>query len=282
MVALAPNTSETSTWDVLDGFPKLHSRAREIKTRSCTEAPHSKSLDCVEIWLVIYESCDGLEFFTRDPMDYEGSEWNLYEFLGSRVLRFVDPSGQIPITCECRNGPRFGVNCALAGCLYYRTVECQGLASGCCREACCPNGGDSGGGCMTFTGSWKIVPGPDAYDDAEGDFDAAIAEIVICCIPIPAAKCAQVAWQGMRCTTRLVRVTRWGSPIKSGRWVMKGEPTWWNYVCSGKFQPPSWPGGNIPAGKALCWTAEVPLKNLRWPNEGGPLNPANIIKGCIG
>ena len=93
MVALAPITNETPAWDVLDRFPKLHSRAREVKPPSCTDVPHSKSLGCVEIWLTIYESCDGLESFTRDPIDYEGSEWNLYEFLASSALMNLDPMG---------------------------------------------------------------------------------------------------------------------------------------------------------------------------------------------
>ena len=94
MVALAPNTSETSSWDVLDGFPKLHSRAREVKTRICTEAPCSKSLNCVEIWQAIYETCDGLESFGRDPIGYKGSPYDLYEFLGGRAKSAIDPSGE--------------------------------------------------------------------------------------------------------------------------------------------------------------------------------------------
>jgi len=94
MVALAQNTSETSSWDILDGFPKLHSRAREEKTRICTEAPRSKSLSRVEIWLVISESCDGLESFTRDPIGFEGSPYDLYEFLSSRALIRTDPEGK--------------------------------------------------------------------------------------------------------------------------------------------------------------------------------------------
>ena len=75
MVALAPNTSEPSPWDALDTFPKLHSRAREKITGSCTEVFFSKSLGRVEIRLTIFESRDGLESFTRDPIGYEGSEW---------------------------------------------------------------------------------------------------------------------------------------------------------------------------------------------------------------
>jgi|GEM_PF-5762726 len=92
MVALAPNTSETSTWDVLDGFPKLHSRAREVKTTRCTEAPASKSFGRVEIWLVISESCVGLESFTRDPIGFKGGD-NFYSFVLGWAMSAVDPSG---------------------------------------------------------------------------------------------------------------------------------------------------------------------------------------------
>ncbi len=90
MVALAPNTSETITWDVLDGFPILHSRARETITARCTEAPLSKSFGRVEIWQAIYETCDGLESFTRDPIGFAGGR-NLYSANWS--LASIDPFG---------------------------------------------------------------------------------------------------------------------------------------------------------------------------------------------
>ena len=93
MVALAPNTSETSPWDVLDTFPKLHSRARETITTSCTEVAHSKSLGRVEIWLMIYEGCDGLESFTRDPIGYYSGDLDLYSFVSNSPTFFGDPSG---------------------------------------------------------------------------------------------------------------------------------------------------------------------------------------------
>ena len=93
MVALAPITNETLAWDVFDTFPKLHSRAREAKTSTCTEAPRFKSRSGIEIWLVIYDRCDRLESFTRDPIGFVGSRWNLNEFVGSRVLVALDPSG---------------------------------------------------------------------------------------------------------------------------------------------------------------------------------------------
>ena len=90
MVALAPITSETSPWDVLDTFPKQHSRAREAKTSNCTEARHSKSLGRVEIWLMIYEGCDGLESFTRDLIGYYDGP-NIYS---SKIgLQKTDPRG---------------------------------------------------------------------------------------------------------------------------------------------------------------------------------------------
>ena len=93
MVALAPKSSETSPWDVLERFPKLHSRAREAETTPCTEAPMLKSRSRIEIWLLIYESCDGLESFTRDPIE---SDESLYEYCWSSPLCFLDPTGNHP------------------------------------------------------------------------------------------------------------------------------------------------------------------------------------------
>ena len=98
MVALASNPSETSTWNILDGFPKLHSRAREVITARCTEAPHSKSLSRVEIWQLIYEGCDGLEFFTRDPIGYL-DDLLLYQYVHGHALSSMDPLGLSESSC---------------------------------------------------------------------------------------------------------------------------------------------------------------------------------------
>jgi hypothetical protein len=107
MVALAPITNETPTWDVLDTFPKLHSRAREEKTTPCTEAPHSKSLDRVEIWLTIYETCEGLESFTRDPIGFDGGS-NFYSLVSNSPLSFVDPLGECKqVCCTGTNNTQF-------------------------------------------------------------------------------------------------------------------------------------------------------------------------------
>ncbi len=96
MVAFAPITNTTGTWDVLNAFPKLHSRAREAKTDSCTEAPHSKSFGRVEIWLTIYDDCDGLESFTRDPIEYADGH-NLAAYVGSNPMLLIDPSGNTAV-----------------------------------------------------------------------------------------------------------------------------------------------------------------------------------------
>ena len=116
MVALAPNSSETSPWDVLDTFPKPHSRAREAKTSNCTEVPHSKSRNRIEIWLTIYESCEGLESFTRDPIGFEGSDFNLYEYVNSKPLVDIDPSGEFAVPAICATLCIGGIACT-APCL---------------------------------------------------------------------------------------------------------------------------------------------------------------------
>jgi len=128
MVAIASNTSETSTWDILNGFPKLHSRAREAKTNRYAEATGWKPLTRVEIKQVIYDSRIRLESFSRDPIGYEGSEWNLYEYVAGKPTKYLDPSGLRLFSC-C-NG---------------KTYEPAG--QGCCNKAiyslatdCCENG----------------------------------------------------------------------------------------------------------------------------------------------
>ena len=42
---------------------------------------------------MIYESCVGLESFTRDPIGFMGSAWNLYEMLATAPLVRIDPRG---------------------------------------------------------------------------------------------------------------------------------------------------------------------------------------------
>ncbi len=73
-------------------FENRHSRARSIAS-ICTDSLRFKSLDRTEMRLWIYENCIGLESFSRDPIGFEGSEWNLYEYVNSKPFRLVDPSG---------------------------------------------------------------------------------------------------------------------------------------------------------------------------------------------
>ena len=110
--------------------------------------------------------------------------------MNSVPLNRADPSGLIPITCEC-------------GCWQQRgsdrivnvTTECGGLAANCCSLAC----GSVGRTCP-WTGSYKIVPGPDAFDDAKDDYESAICDIALCCVPIPggavAAGASRLCWRG--------------------------------------------------------------------------------------
>ncbi len=178
MVALAPNSSETSPWDILDGFPKLHSRAREAKPRSCTEAPHSKSFGRVEIWLVIYESCVGLESFTRDPIGFLGGI-NLYDYVAGQSLGSLDPSGNIPITCGClKYGRQYGGPTSSPAIEQFNvSVNCGGLASSCCSNACGPG---------WWGGHWWIVPQPPQpeIDSCPGDWTQGTDYLtcVACCV----------------------------------------------------------------------------------------------------
>ncbi len=73
-------------------FEKSHSRARGIAS-ACTDSSRRKSLDRIDMRFSIYESRVGLESFSRDPIEYEGSKWNLYEFLSGHALVRIDPMG---------------------------------------------------------------------------------------------------------------------------------------------------------------------------------------------
>jgi len=46
---------------------------------------------------VIYEGCVGLESFTRDPIGYRGSPYDLYEYVDAQPLRKTDPSGKLGV-----------------------------------------------------------------------------------------------------------------------------------------------------------------------------------------
>ena len=78
-------------------------------------------------------------FLGKDPMGFEGSGSLLYDFLRGDTLEKLDPSGLIPITCECQcaygkanqNSPD-----GSGRWLFYTTVNCNGLAATCCSNTC--------------------------------------------------------------------------------------------------------------------------------------------------
>jgi len=93
MVAIASNTSETSTWDTLNGFPRLQSRARGAKTNRYAEATGCKPLTRVEIQQVIYDYRIRLESFSRDPIGYSRRDKSLNQYIRGRTLIGMDPKG---------------------------------------------------------------------------------------------------------------------------------------------------------------------------------------------
>jgi hypothetical protein len=57
-----------------------------------------KSRNCIEIWLTIYDDCEGLESFTREPIGYSGV-LDLYGYVLNRPLGILDPSG-LDVACR--------------------------------------------------------------------------------------------------------------------------------------------------------------------------------------
>jgi RHS repeat-associated protein len=43
-------------------------------------------------------------FCSRDPLGYQGSPWNLYEYVGGNPTVATDPSGKVRIACHCAGG----------------------------------------------------------------------------------------------------------------------------------------------------------------------------------
>jgi hypothetical protein len=91
-------------------------------------------------------------FLTRDPIGYAPGNWNLFEFVTGSPLEKVDPSGLIPISCGCDAMSERGKIGE-----FQVVVECGGLASNCCRNAC--------GGINRWNGEWHGVNAqPDDLD----------------------------------------------------------------------------------------------------------------------
>jgi RHS repeat-associated protein len=102
-------------------------------------------------------------FLGRDPIGYEGSEWGLYEFVRSRALDRLDPSGLVLIFCECKSPSITDFFPYISqGSGWEVPTMCNGLASTCCEKACCPGHYNP---CNTFTGRWRInnTPPPPTF-----------------------------------------------------------------------------------------------------------------------
>ena len=130
--------------------------------------------------------------------------------------------------------------------------------------------------------SW--VPGQQSWDNAvtnfqngnygaaAADFAAMLGEQALSALTLGESGTGKAA-AGSFC-----RVSRWGRPgLQSDDWVMNGETSPWNYIFSGKYQPESWPGGNIPAPYSSGQNFNVPSYSLQKP--GGFFGPA---KGLLG
>ncbi len=170
MVALAPITNENFAWDVLDTFPKPHSRAREVKTTHCTEAPHSKSRSGIEIWLTIFESREGLESFTRDPIGYQDGPI-LYDLYISLLL--TDPSG-LQSTAPPQSGGNQGGNNPRLPPLPGATPPFLPQPNSCTISVCSspvPGTGGTGGHLFILCGGTRYRGGPSGQGNQNKECD---------------------------------------------------------------------------------------------------------------
>ena len=96
MVALA-NPTKTSTYDSFAAFEKPHSRVRGKVAHQLHRDVPRKSLSRIEIRLSFLKSHVRLESFTRDPIGYWGEDFDLYEYVGSNSIVYVDPLGNFRV-----------------------------------------------------------------------------------------------------------------------------------------------------------------------------------------
>jgi RHS repeat-associated protein len=97
-------------------------------------------------------------FLGRDPIGYAGTEWGLYEFVRSRALDRLDPSGLVLIFCECKSPSITDFFPYISqGSGWEVPTMCNGLASTCCEKACCPGHYNP---CNSFTGRWRLKNTP--------------------------------------------------------------------------------------------------------------------------
>jgi RHS repeat-associated protein len=185
-----------------------------------------------------YETASGRrKWLNRDPLGERGGI-NLYRFVYNNPLAYVDPNGDNPILLAILAG-------AVCGAIMTPgTVNAPGP-----NEPIYP----------------FLTPGDIAANAAGG---AAFG-----CVLGVAGRFSSPSLKPITCP-----VSRWGRPgLQPGDWVMDGNPTFWNYAMSGKYQPPWMPGGNTPAAFSSGQTFFVPPSSLQYPP--GFFGP---IKGALG
>jgi hypothetical protein len=126
---------------------------------------------------------------------------------------------------------------------------------------------------VSWTGNWKIVPGDDAYDDARDEFNAAVVEIVICCVPIPGGVAASGTRFCARATGRILKTRR-------GHYILE-------YIWNGRKHYAHMPGWNF-IGDKVCdkgvqlYLTEVVRRSpgfwLRYPER---IADAKCVKNCF-
>lgn len=147
----------------------------------------------------------------------------------------------------------------------WKEVECGGLGDSCCRnmslgDYCYPNG------------QWKIVPGPDATDDAANDLVFAQVEIVACCVPIGSA--ISKARLCYRATGRIL-------------WTTDPKHFILEYTVNGKTQyahlpGPHWIGDPVSSKGVLAYLEEAVKKTWRFPLRYPERIPdTKCVKDCF-
>jgi len=148
---------------------------------------------------------------SRDPIGYVDG-LNTYTYVNNQPLDHIDPSGNVAITCFCRNWMHPGSGMPGQKQEWTAEVDCGGLASSCCNSVC---------GFGNWGGKWKIVPGQDAWDESEKELQLAYFEITLCCVPTP---CIGSVPKGVKfCSNFLFRAElgTFKLPAKIGPYVTK-------------------------------------------------------------
>ena len=162
---------------------KMCSPAR-AKNRNCrsTASKRVSSTPCRSKRTCTYECFARLESCSRDPIGYAGSEWNLYEFLGSNPPARLDPSG---MSFFWDDWPFNSVVCNNSS----ADVITWSTATGyrCLRSGQCTSALLDHGDYVYVNGTWHKDPGGEpkliVTDTVVGHFECDCDGTDICCDP---------------------------------------------------------------------------------------------------